>query len=237
MSHPLIETPNDIFATGPLSFYVTNDHHYRDGHWRLVEDLGSKATAGWANTIYVEAQAGKGTNGKDTWAGVFAKVAHQGLHNNNGLGHTPTDGELMICDAAGGITYIATRRDDKTLTIVDEVKFETSIDNPFWFQDPYPTVEYDASGIVNSGLSQALKLADAIGGDEPIAPAIWLASGKTGEKWNTTLLFADDGTNLRSASASVLIAIDPEENGGKKQAWLFSSGFASKSAIATKVDL
>ncbi|KAM0538217.1 hypothetical protein ACHAO7_012262, partial [Fusarium culmorum] len=38
ISHPLIQTPNDIVARSPNSLYVTNDHHYREGILRQIED-------------------------------------------------------------------------------------------------------------------------------------------------------------------------------------------------------
>lgn len=230
VSHPLITTPNDIYATGPTSFYVTNDHHYREGPLRFLEDLGNKLVAGWTDTIHVEA-----VRGRSGVVGVTAKVALSGMHNNNGLGHGP-DGQVIVCDASGGYSFFADIKPDDTLELVDEVQFKTTIDNPFWFTDPYPHVKHDASGLVNSGLTQAFKIADELDG-KPIASSIWLARGGVRKGWNTTLLWEDDGTTLSSASASVLIAIDPRENKGKKQAWLFASGFASRGVVATVVDL
>ncbi|KAF9944281.1 hypothetical protein BGZ70_004837 [Mortierella alpina] len=39
IQHDLIHTPNDIVATGPRSFYVTNDHLHHSGPMRHVEGL------------------------------------------------------------------------------------------------------------------------------------------------------------------------------------------------------
>lgn len=234
VQHELVRTPNDLFATGPTSFYVTNDHHYREGLLRDLEDLGSKAVTPWTDTVHIEADPKK--KGKE---GVKAQVVLNKMHNNNGLGHTPNPKEVIICDAAGGVTYVADIQADRSLKIKDELKFATTIDNPFWFQDPYPEVGGDKSGILNSGLQRAHLLAHEITDDNSaMANAAWLAVGKPGErKWAIQQLFADDGSSLRSASAGVLLAIDPKTNGGKKQAWLFLSGFSSKNVIATKVDL
>jgi hypothetical protein len=38
------------------------------------------------------------------------------------------------------------------------------------------------------------------------------------------MLFLDDGSTLRSASTAALVAIDPRENGGRKEARLFVTG-------------
>ena len=37
IQHELIHTPNDILATGPRSFYVSNDHKYKSGVKREFE--------------------------------------------------------------------------------------------------------------------------------------------------------------------------------------------------------
>jgi len=42
---------------------------------------------------------------------------------------------------------------------------------------------------------------------------------------------------LRSASAAVVVGIDPGSNGGRKQGWLFVTGFVSEAMVAVKVDL
>ena len=39
IEHDLIQTPNDILAMGPRSFYVTNDHFYKNGTMRTVEGI------------------------------------------------------------------------------------------------------------------------------------------------------------------------------------------------------
>ncbi|WOO86025.1 Serum paraoxonase/arylesterase 2 [Vanrija pseudolonga] len=234
VQHESIRTPNDLFATGPTSFYVTNDHHYRDGPLRHVEDLGSKAVTPWTDTVHIEADPKQ--KGKE---GITSQVVLSKMHNNNGLGHTTNPKEIIICDAAGGVSYVADIQADRTLKIKDELKFATTIDNPFWFQDPYPEVGGDKSGILNTGLQRAHLLAHEIHDDNSaMASAAWLAVGKPGErKWAIQQLFADDGSQLRSASAGILLAIDPKTNAGKKQAWLFLSGFSSKNVVATKVDL
>ena len=40
--HPGIRTPNDVAASGPLSFYITNDHKFRKGYARYLEDSYGK---------------------------------------------------------------------------------------------------------------------------------------------------------------------------------------------------
>ena len=58
-----------------------------------------------------------------------------------------------------------------------------------------------------------------------------------GNVWEKNLIFQDDGKGLRSASGAVMTGIDPKKNGGKKQGWLFVTGFGSFAMGTVKVDL
>lgn len=50
-------------------------------------------------------------------------------------------------------------------------------------------------------------------------------------------MFQDDGHILRTASTAVLVAIDPDENNGKKQANLFVTGPLGKGVVVSRIDL
>lgn len=233
---PVVTTPNDILSVGPGEFFVTNDHHYRDGPLRLVEDLGTRQTAAWSNVAHIDCDLDYTDD-----VGANYKLALDGqLHNNNGLGHGPDD-TVIITDAAGGVTYFAKIGDDDQLQLLPgEVPLPSTIDNPFWFADPYADVGYDASGVVNAGLQHAFSMGKAVQDGAPVPSVVYLSRGQPGapsKSWNTTKLYADDGKTLNSASAAVLVAIDPRKNGGKKQAKLYASGFASKGVVSTVVDL
>ncbi|KAH7240812.1 uncharacterized protein BKA55DRAFT_575806 [Fusarium redolens] len=232
ISHALIQTPNDIVALSPTRFYVTNDHYYREGLMRQVEDMyyGAK----WSNTIYVEVTD---INSKDSTAGIKASVALTGLHNNNGLGHGRTPNEIAIGSAASGDIHISTIKPDHTIQVLETIPFDAAVDNPFYYSDPFASGDNDSSGYVSAGLSKACELAKNIGIDTATEPVmVWLAQPKNGQ-WEKRLLFEDDGTRLRSAATAVLIGIDPKLEGGKKKGWLFVTGFYSQHMIAVKVDL
>lgn len=226
--HNLIQTPNDLIATGPSSFFVTNDHFYREGTMRQLEDVGTRATSAWSNILHVVSNAKE-----DGFVGVGAVFALHGLHNNNGLGRRP--GGVTICDASGGVAYLATI-EGRSLKIDSQIAYKSTIDNPSWFTDKYPGDD-DRSGIVQAGLAKAMALHEAVLRDAAVPPVVWLSSGSPEKGWNTSMLFTDNGLSLSSASAAVMISIDPATNGGKKQAWLFMSGFGSLRVVATKVDL
>lgn len=232
VAHPLIQTPNDIVARSLDTFYVTNDHYYREGVMRQIEDVYYAAK--WSTTIFVQI---KDMASKDSEAGIEASVALTGLHNNNGLGHGRTPDEIAIGSAASGDIHIANVNANNTLSVLETIPFDTAVDNPSWYSDPYSNIGGDASGYVSAGLSKAGDLAKSVGvatGMEPVM--VWLAQHTNG-KWSKKLLFEDDGKRLRSAATAVLIGIDPLLEGGKKKGWLFVTGFYSKSMIAVKVNL
>ncbi|KAF4449051.1 hypothetical protein F53441_7701 [Fusarium austroafricanum] len=232
ISHPLIQTPNDIVAHSPSNIYVTNDHYYREGRMRQIEDVYHGAK--WSNTVYVQITD---MLSKDSTAGLETSVVLTGLHNNNGLAHGRTPNEIAIGSAASGTIHIANIKGNHTLQVLDSIPFDTTVDNPFYFSDPFADVNGDSSGYVSAGLSKAADLAKSIGDDAATEPVmIWLAKPK-GDKWEKKLLFEDDGRRLRSAATAVLIGIDPALEGGKKKGWLFATGFYSRNVVAVKVDL
>ncbi|KAJ5198369.1 uncharacterized protein N7498_007486 [Penicillium cinerascens] len=229
IQHPLIETPNDVYADSPNSVYITNDHFYREGPMRLVEDLWPSAK--WSTVVHVQITDLKA---KDS-AGLDASVAHSGLWNNNGLGHGRTDDEIVISSAIGGELYVSKRHANNTISIKSTIPFDTVTDNPSYYADPYRTDAHDASGYVVAGVSQGIYLAKTARDPDATDPCqVWYARPTAGG-WEKKLLFEDDGSRIRSASAAVLVPIEPKM--GQKKAWLFVTGFLSEKMIAVKVDL
>lgn len=227
--HPLIKTPNDIVADSPNSVFITNDHFYREGHMRMIEDLWPSAK--WTTVIHVQISDLKAQGS----AGLDASVAHSGLWNNNGLGHGRTDDELVISSTIGGELYVSQRHANNSLSIKSTISFGAVTDNPSFYADPYRTNGDDASGYVVAGVSQAVHLATTAKDPEATEPCqVWYARPK-GDGWEKRLLFEDDGSRIRSASAAVLVPIEPEN--GQKKAWLFVTGFLAEKMIAVKVDL
>lgn len=244
VEHPLLKTANDIAATGPTSFYVTNDHYYSEGMLRGIEDVSNVKIAPWSNTLHVHFDPGT----KIPNAGVTATVALTGLHNNNGLGKgRPGYPEINIIDASGGVLHRAlTHQENETLHVLERIQLPITLDNPFYYEDKYATPGSNASGYIVSGLARAYTLAkdmDNISTPMPIAvyhirsndsPVDFLSDSN---KWEKRLIFQDDGKAVSSASGAVMVGIDPATNGGRKQGWLFVTGFASHAMGAAKIDL
>ncbi|KAJ5692116.1 hypothetical protein N7462_001539 [Penicillium macrosclerotiorum] len=229
--HALIQTPNDIAALSPYSFYVTNDHFYRTGFLRLLEDVWPAAK--WTNIIHIQLHQLQHT---DPTGGLEATIAHSGLWNNNGLGHARTDSELVVSSAMGGELYLATRNLENTsIAVHTTIPIGTLTDNPSYFVDPYNSDTDDASGFVVAGISRAVTMPRTASDPDAMDPVqVWYARlGSDG--WERKLLFEDDGSRIRTASAAVLVPVEPV--GGVKRAWLFVTGFLSESMIAVEVDL
>ncbi|OAA67769.1 serum paraoxonase/arylesterase family protein [Akanthomyces lecanii RCEF 1005] len=244
IKHDLIQMPNDILALTPTSFLVTNDHFYREGLMRVIEDAYSGAT--WSNTIHVEFESGK--TEKDETAQVGANVALTGLHNNNGLGRGRTPEEVVLVSAASGEVYFAKLKrtaGQATLEITDQFQADSTLDNPSYFVDPYANRTFDASGFVLAGLSKGVnlahnsKLVDARDG-----VMVWHVQDRSQDKtegskstWEARLLLHDNADYIRTASAAVLVPTDPARSNGQRQAWLFVTGFMSKNMLAVKIGL
>ncbi|KAL6235118.1 hypothetical protein BDW75DRAFT_230622 [Aspergillus navahoensis] len=238
--HPLVKTPNDLYATSPYSFYATNDHYYLNGFMRHVEDSGLFTR--WTDVVHV--QLDRLTTGNET-AGVNASVALKDLLAANGLGHCQSDDEILVSSSLGGIVWRTQANDLGALSIRDQISVDSTIDNPSYYQDPYKTADDDVSGYVLAGLRRAIDLRkthrDPEGQDGVI---VWYVRRNqtsesetgTGAGWEKRVIFEDDGSNIRSASAAVLVPIEPGK-GESKEATLFVTGFISRGIIAVKVDL
>ncbi|OLN88990.1 Serum paraoxonase/arylesterase 2 [Colletotrichum chlorophyti] len=235
--HPLVKTPNDIFIKDPHSFYVTNDHFYRDGAGRLVEDLWPGTS--WTDTIHVRVES---LSARLPTEGVAAEVALQGLRNNNGLGRG-RHGEILIDNCAKGELHVGKLSSDPknaSVDVVQVVRVDSYIDNPSWFEDPYRSETHDASGFVLPGLARPIEIPKEAHHPSPkLGSMVWYVKPTTGgaDGWEKRLLFQDDGTRASGAAAAVLVAIDPAKENGQRKAWLFVTGFMSSNVVAVKVDL
>ena len=245
ISDPRIETPNDIFAVSSTEFYVTNDHFYREG---LMRELETVAPTKWSSTVHVSITDLAASDSE----GLKVQTALTGIKNNNGLGHVHGSDEVTVVSAERGILYRCFD-DGKngTLRVEESVHLDSTLDNPSWYHDAWASEGNDKSGYVLAGLARGIDLAGHAKDPAAKDPSlVWLVQrkasshtselkqdGKAEGEWEKKLVFADDGEKLRTASAAVIVGIDPKREGGKKRGWLFVTGFMSESMVATKIDL
>lgn len=229
---PLIHTPNDIFAESPRSFFVTNDHFYRGGFRRTIED--ALPTAKWSSIIHVQLSSLAPESG-DARSGIGAKIALSELHNNNGLAHGKSDDEMVISSAIGGRLFRANVfKGNHSISVLDDVPVDSIADNPSYFRDPFKTKDDDRSGYLVAGLSRGIDLPMTF--TDPNAKdgvMVWFVRPGVGDgMWEKRLIFEDDGELIRTASAAVLV---PGEKKG--MGWLFVTGFLSESVVAIEVEV
>lgn len=231
IAHPLIKTPNDIFAVSPTELYVTNDHYYYDGYMRQIED--SWPGAKWSNVIW----ASVSKDGK-----VEASVALDKLYNPNGMGHGRSADEILVTTAVGGYMWVGKlgSSDAKTIDVAEIIDFDTTTDNPSYYSDPFASTGDDASGFVLPAVTRGIDLTRIghfpQGREGSMAWLVTPSKNVTGA-WDKRLLWEDDGSIVRNAATALLVGIDPKKENGKKKAWLYVTGFSSENMAAVKVDL
>ena len=238
-------TPNDLVALSPTSFLVTNDHYYREGVMRQVEDL-YRASA-WSNTIYVDFSEASGHAAKaDKTHGVKASVALDHMHNNNGIARGKSPNEFLVACCTSGVLQLTDYSGGK-LTVRDSVLLDSTLDNPSYFADPYANATFDASAYINCGLTKGHEIMEHIRNETAeMGIMVWRSTpavpAKGDEKkaapgpWKTELLFEDDGSRISSISTAVVVALEPTQD-GHRPARLFMTGPWSRAIVAVNIDL
>lgn len=241
---PAITTPNDVVALSPTSIFVTNDHYHATGNWRKFEDFAGPK---WTGTIRLQLERLEGAASAQD--GATASVALTPMHNNNGIGHGRDQDEVLVVECVSGVLnigHVEGKTGNPTIQIDHSVFYDSTIDNPSFFRDPYANRTFDGSAYLAPGLTRAVDIHANVEHDPatrpPIPVMIWrtkrVPTSSPGQpEWKTELLFEDDGSRLDSVSAAVQVAIDPAEEDGRRRAWLFATGFLSRNVVAVKVDV
>ena len=205
---------------------------------RTVEDVLTERFGAWTDTVHI---AITDMGSEDPTGGIDVTVALPKMHNNNGLGHTDKLNEVAIIDASCGKLAIAERSltlgASPALTVRESIQLDCCLDNPSYFQDPYATVEHDGSGFILAGMAKAVdfeKTWKTPGSAIPVQ--VWHVKRRNGE-WEKKLIFQDDGKFMRSAATAVMVAVDPSQNGGRRQGDLFVTGPLADAIVVSRVDL
>ncbi|KAF9316933.1 Serum paraoxonase/arylesterase 1, partial [Linnemannia elongata] len=154
IANDLIRTPNDLVAMGKRSFYITNDHYYREGFMRHIEGFGRHP---WGDVVFASPEA------------TF--IAYNAIASSNGITTNPNRTLVYVSAFHGGTldifrpSYTDTSSSDKKKTVeekyhlifVESVKLGFVNDNVF----------HDAltDSLLVAGHSKVLEL--VAGFDEP----------------------------------------------------------------------
>lgn len=225
VSHPSIKMPNDIYSLGPYEFLVSNDHVNDRGFLRTAEDLLKFHIFSWTSIIHVDAALE-----------TRARVVADRLHNANGLAHGP-NGSIIVADASGGTMTSYHWRGGQ---LVDKRPHdvEVHLDNPSYFDDPYATSSSNASGYVIGGVLTGIRLDEHA--RDPTFPApsgVWITREKANGKFETELLFEDDGHWISGAATALIVPIEPTKGDTKREGWVVVTGIWTTGVAVVKVDL
>ncbi|KAG0258005.1 hypothetical protein BGZ95_005083, partial [Linnemannia exigua] len=238
----LIKTPNDLLATGKRSFYVTNDHYYKEGFWRNIEVFGRRS---WSDVVYASPEA------------TF--VAYNGIASANGITANQNRTLIYISAFHGGSLEIfrpayanpslspekKTVQDLYRLDFVESVKLGFTNDNVF-----YDTL---TNSLLIAGHSKMMKLAD--GFEEPEgapmqspskvvhvtrnwvqqqpferASASWLSLSRAGDqprdRYTVKTVLEDNGMGVNGISTATTAALYRRRAFGKEDMMLIGTGFS-----------
>ncbi|GAA5983769.1 hypothetical protein JCM10908_005917 [Rhodotorula pacifica] len=188
ISSPHIRTPNNIAATGPRTFYVSNDHRYKT-HWTRQFEI-IKATP--SDIIYCDASG----------ATANCLVAAGNVIYPNGIAKGP--GNLIYqASTLAGLVRVWEAQPDHTLKEKDVIKINRHFDNVH--------VGHDGA-MYATALTHILefKKGGADAGMSGVRPPVevYRISNNTlahmsGVQYRSELIFADDGgTVMGSTSAA-----------------------------------
>jgi hypothetical protein len=190
---PAILTPNDIVgAADGQSFFVTNDHSSKTGWKRWYEENTFRPVT---TVTYCHTTTG-------------CKIAASGLVTANGITRAK-DGKIFVVNATGGSVYVLEEDADHELVLLDEIKFDRSLDNAFTGEDGAIYIPGYVKVIV---FGTQHRFNPSIQSPSSVF-RITLNEGESayyGEKYKVEKIFEDDG-NLASGITSAVIDLDGQK--------------------------
>jgi arylesterase/paraoxonase len=109
----LLVSPNDVVATGPRTFYATNDHRHVMGLRRVLEDYLQQEVS---NVVYFDGRA--------------MRVAATGIGYANGINMSEDGQEVYVAGTTRGRLHVYARdADTAALAAVEVLELDTGVDN------------------------------------------------------------------------------------------------------------
>jgi arylesterase / paraoxonase len=178
LSSPMIISPNDVVAVGPDRFYFTNDHNYRNGFMRTLEDYGRLKVA---NLVYYDGE---------TFSEVAADFAYP-----NGVNVSRDGQKLFMIAGTEQVLYVFDRNiDSGSLEEVDKVELGTVGDN----------IEMAANGdIWIAAHPQILKFVAHAADASKLSPSqVLRVFEKPDRKYQLEEIYLNDGKELSGSSVA-----------------------------------
>lgn len=182
----LFRSLNDITATGPSAFYVTNDGYYRFSPVRLLERFGMFP---WGNVLHVD---------KNTSLKILDR-----LYEVSGIALSPDGKHVFITSPYGQAVHVYSRYKSEVLRLSHRIDLGTAPDDvtvdpvsgdlivscfPVWHK-----VFKSVSDFKERGVAQVLRITPK--GEKSLQPY---------RPVRITELFADDGELISQSSSAVV---------------------------------
>lgn len=177
LADPLLFSPNDVAAVGPDLLYVTNDHGFREGFARTLEEWLRLPVS---NVVLFD---GRGF-----------RVAAKGIRLANGIAASADGGTLYVNSSVGRETRVYARdAASGALALRERIFLGTAPDN----------VEVDAQGDLWIGAHPNLFAFVAYrSGRRPRAPSQVVRASHRGGRWSVEEVFLDPGERLSASSVA-----------------------------------
>ena len=173
-----IFSPNDIVLLDEKRFYFTNDHKYKEGLGRLVEDyLG----IGMSNVVYFD-----GEN--------YTEVAN-GIAYANGINFDAKRNLIFVASPRKFLVKVYQKNENGTLEFIEDIDCKTGVDN----------IEFDDNNHLWIGAHpNLLHFAAYAKGDEAISPSeIIKINYKQKGEYSIDQIYMEDGTNMSASTVAV----------------------------------
>ncbi len=176
----LLNSPNDVAASGAQTFYATNDHRFGPGFARTLEDY---LQLGLGNVVYFDGSA-------------FREV-HTGTKYANGIAVTADGTSVYLAETIGGrVTKFARDGSTGALTLVTQTGWVSGLDNL--------SIDTDGSVWVGAHPKLLAFVAHAADPSNKRSPSqvLRFEFGAPGE-WSSQEIYVNDGTPISGTSAAI----------------------------------
>ncbi|KAG8989683.1 hypothetical protein FRB94_004156 [Tulasnella sp. JGI-2019a] len=184
VKHDLLKTPNSIAATGPTSFYVSNDHAHKF-HWtRAINHYVTMRS----EIIYCDV-SGVGAN---------CKVAVDGQIHPNGLVRG-NNGLIYSAPTYRGGVVVFKRNKDHTLQLVDDIKSSYPVDNLRLDAD---TGDVYTAAFTKGHLFDAATTSEGVAAGNRSPVESWKVVQNNNGKHTISRAFADPGKKVSASTTA-----------------------------------
>ena len=177
ITNPALVSPNDVVLLDENRFYFTNDHKYKDGIGRILEDYGG---LGLSNVVYFD-----GEN--------YKEVAN-GIGYANGINYDRERQLLFVASPRNFEVKVYATNEDGSLNFIEDIDCDTGVDN----------IEFDSEGNLWIGAHpNLLAFSSYAGGNKEIAPSEIIKIEYRGtNEYTVEKMYVNDGSEMSASTVA-----------------------------------